>query len=217
MSRYSFKTIKTMICKSLILLALTLLGTNLTAQRAISISNPSFEGVPGPNAAPDGWTDCGNPKESPPDIQPGAFDVVLPAFDGKTYLGLVTRDNDTWEAVGQQLPEPLRTGHFYTLKIALARSPKYLSPSRLTLEKVNFIAPVVLRIWGGTQSCNKGELLAESSPISDSDWKEHSFDLSPAQKDWDYLILEAYYKTPVNFPYNGNLLLDRISLEEIGK
>ncbi|MEI6407835.1 MAG: hypothetical protein WCR52_00495 [Bacteroidota bacterium] len=206
-----------MIRKHLILFTLVLFCASLTAQRTITLSNPSFEGTPGPNSAPDGWIDCGKSKESPPDIQPGAFDVVLPAFDGKTYLGLVTRDNDTWEAVGQALQEPLRTGHFYVLKIALAHSPKYLSSSRLTLQKVNFTAPVVLRIWGGTQSCDKGELLAESSLINDSEWKEHSFDLSPTKKDWDYLILEAYYKTPVNFPYNGNLLLDRVSLEEIGK
>ena len=67
----------------------------------IQLINPSFEDMPRHSKAPRAWSDCGFKGESAPDIQPsGIFSVTKPAADGNTYLGLVVRDNDTWESVG---------------------------------------------------------------------------------------------------------------------
>lgn len=43
-------------------------------------------------------------------------------------------------------------------------------------------------------------------------WREYELFLEPQYNDYEYLILEAYYKTPVLLPYNGNLLVDNLSL-----
>jgi hypothetical protein len=95
-----------------------LLATHLFGQdEPIRLANPSFEGSPGAGGEavklPDGWYDCGFPGESPPDVHPkeggGAFQVTKEAFHGKTYLGLVVRDNDTWEMVSQRLSAPVQT------------------------------------------------------------------------------------------------------------
>jgi hypothetical protein len=80
----------------------------LCSQRdTIRLTNPSFEDTPKRGGESDqqisGWYDCGMlyfPQESPPDIHPNGFwGVNVPAHDGKTYLGMVVRDNGTYEGV----------------------------------------------------------------------------------------------------------------------
>ena len=76
---------------------------------AIQLINPSFEDYPRAERVPHGWRDCGFPGESAPDTHPsGAFDVVKYPSDGNTYLGMVVRDNDTWERVSQHLTAPIQ-------------------------------------------------------------------------------------------------------------
>jgi hypothetical protein len=83
------------------------------AQEIIRLTNPSFEDT-GHSRPPTGWKDCGSfmfPGESPPDVQPsGSWHVYKPATDGDTYLGMVVRENDTWEAVSQALSGALQKG-----------------------------------------------------------------------------------------------------------
>ena len=182
-------------------------------QTAIALINPSFEDMPRAGEAPSGWYDCGLPRETPPDVQPGSFGVDLEPYDGDTYLGLVVRDNETWEAVGQKLKEALLKDSVYELSIYLARSELYLSTSKLTGQEANYATPVMLQVWGGTGYCQKEELLAVSPLITHTDWKEYVLELKTFEKNkYDYLTLEAYYRKPVAFPYNGNLLLDNCSL-----
>jgi hypothetical protein len=89
----------------------------------IILDNPSFEDMPRHSKEPRFWTNCGDPAESPPDVQPDyTFQVSKSAFDGNTYLGMVVRDNDTWEEVGQMLSSPMRQGTCYKFSIKLARS-----------------------------------------------------------------------------------------------
>ncbi|HRI59483.1 MAG TPA: hypothetical protein PK228_07160, partial [Saprospiraceae bacterium] len=76
-------------------------------QKTNMLSNPSFEDTPKTGEVPVGWYDCGAAMETPPDVQPGSFGVVSSPYDGNTYLGMVVRDNETWEAVGQQLQQLL--------------------------------------------------------------------------------------------------------------
>ena len=53
-------------------------------------------------------------------------------------------------------------------------------------------------------------MLSESVPISNDEWARYDFILQPKQT-WKFIELEAFYKTPVLFPYNGNILLDNAS------
>lgn len=182
-------------------------------QQRIRLKNPSFEDKPKAGEVPSDWHDCSFNGETPPDVQPGSFQVTLPPQDGYTYLGLVVRDNETWEAVGQGLPQPLLKDSVYELRIYLARSELYFSTSRLTGQEVNYATPVILQVWGGTSYCEKAELLATSPLITHTVWKEYALEISPLEQDkYDYITLEAYYKTPTQFPYNGNLLLDNCLL-----
>jgi len=109
----------------------------------IPIVNPSFEGLPAAgtnmnNFHLSGWFDCAPyyfRGQTPPDVQPGPvefFDVNTKALDGHTYLGMVTRQNETWELVSQRLVLPLEKGKCYSFDINLARSQTYYSSLLLT-------------------------------------------------------------------------------------
>ncbi len=186
----------------------------------VFLNNPSFEDTPKQSSAPQGWTDCGFQGESAPDVHPSGFwEVSKPANNGKTYLGMVVRHNDTWERVSQLLDKPLLGGQCYNFTVYLSSSDKYRSGTNNrdnyplisrndTL--YNFDIPAVLRIWGGNIACGRSELLAESPPIENSDWRSYSFRLRP-KTNYKYIMLEAFFKTPVLVPYNGNILLDNAS------
>lgn len=150
-------------------------------------------------------------NETPPDVQPSGYSVTKKPSHGKTYLGLVVRDNETNEAISQRLPRPLEINECYEFSIDLCRSEIYISISTTTGEKVNYATPVVLRIWGGKDSCDRGELLYETNVITTTRWLTYIFRLHPKRASYSYLLIEAYYKTPTLFPYNGNVLLDNIS------
>ncbi len=177
--------------------------------QTIELRNGSFEDVPRHSTTPYGWYDCGQTEETPPDIQPGWFQVKKPAADKKTYLGLVTRDNDTWEGVAQRLNAPMKSGECYNFSISLARAEQYISTTKTTRVEENFNKPIRLRIWGGTSYCSKKEKLAETITIKHSDWKSYSFKLKPTA-DYNYIFLEAFFE-PSLFPYNGNILIDNCS------
>lgn len=183
----------------------------LLAQKEIRLNNPSFEDIPAHSHTPQGWFNCGHPGESPPDVQPGAFNVTRLPSDGRTYLGLVVRDNETNESVGQRLSAPLEANKCYEFTIDLCRSERYLSLSRATAQPANYSEPVVLRIWGGNGYCQKSELLYKTEAITNTHWRPYHFQLRPKYGNYQYLTLEAFYKTPTLLPYNGNILLDNAS------
>ncbi|MFZ1516699.1 MAG: OmpA family protein [Saprospiraceae bacterium] len=192
-----------------------LMGQNDTSM--IVLINGSFEGTPQCCNPPAAWIDCGFRSETPPDIQPQVpgmeplFKVTKTAYHGSTYLGMVVRENETYERVGQKLSSPLKKGRCYAFSIYLTRSLEYKSASNTgSMELKPFTTPVILRIYGGEGYCNQKELLAESEPVANSDWKRFDFEFKP-KSDMAYFELEAFYKTPVLFPYNGNLLLDNAS------
>lgn len=183
----------------------------LFAQKTISLKNPSFEGKPAMGDTPPNWRDCGFPGETPPDVQPcGAFEVSATASNGDTYLGMVTRDNDTWEKVGAKLSSKMEAGIVYEFKIQLSQSGTYQSASRLTGEPTNFITPVVLRIFGGNSYCEKEQLLGVSPVIDHTNWATYRFTLSP-QQEFSHILLEAYYRDARGVAYCGNILVDNAS------
>ena len=71
--------------------------------KPIVLLNPSFEGYPHDAVTPDGWQEGG--LDSSPDILPGPWGVYQKPTDGNTFLGLITRDNNSWEALGQKIPK----------------------------------------------------------------------------------------------------------------
>lgn len=194
--------------------ATILLTCSLQAQRTITLNNPSFEDFPRHSHTPRGWYDCGFNDESPPDIHPemsgGQFSVNQAAQHQKTYLGMVVRDNETWESVAQRLNVPLQQGQCYDFSIHVARSMFYKSLSRVTNEEANYATPCKLRIWAGNGYCDRAELLGETDKIINSRWLKKDFRFEP-KADYYYILLEVYFETPVLFPYNGNILIDNAS------
>lgn len=184
----------------------------------IRLKNPSFEDTPKRGGEHsfgiNGWFDCGKlnfPLESPPDIHPnGYWQNNMPASDNKTYLGMVVRDNQTYESVSVRLDSVLKAKEVYSLSIYLARSPNYFSKSRLTGEEVNYITPAVLRIWGGTGYCNERHLIYESPVIDHIEWRKYDILFKPLQ-DYKSITISAYYTKDTNVYYNGHVLLDGIS------
>lgn len=183
--------------------------TSMVFSQKIQLRNASFEGIPQHSTTPLGWYDCGQVDESPPDIQPGFFDVTKAAADKKTYIGLVTRDNDTWEGMAQRLSAPMEAGQCYNFSISLSRAEKYISFTKTTRVEENFNKPIRLRIWGGTSYCSKKEKLAESITIKHTSWKNYTFEFTP-KSNYNYIFLEAFFE-PSLFPYNGNILIDECS------
>jgi outer membrane protein OmpA-like peptidoglycan-associated protein len=200
--------------KHFLLLSFVALAGFIHAQaEVIYLENPSFEDVPRAGYPPSGWMDCGFPGESPPDVQPfGGFGVTQTAYDKETYVGLVVRDNKTWEAVSQKLAKPMKKGQCYKFSIYLSRSERYVSPTKKEPNQLtNFERGACLRIFGGNGYKDKAELLAASDVVEHAVWREYKFEFTPKNNDYNYFILEAYYKTPTMFHYNGNILIDDAS------
>lgn len=177
----------------------------------IKLTNPSFEDIPRHSHTPRGWYDCGFPGESPPDTQPDpTFQVSKSAQEGDTYMGLVVRDNDTWEAVSQKISRPMDKNQCYEFTIQLARSDSYISVSRITDEQANYVTPAKLRVYGGFDYCDKQYLLGETKLVINTRWIEYKMKFEPIAN-YTHITLEAFYNTPTLFPYNGNLLMDNAS------
>ena len=199
-------------------------GGSVVAQQAkpkpklveITLSNPSFEDTPRKGekggSAPSGWFDCGGPNETSPDIQPGCFGVVKPASNGSTYVGLVVRDNETYESIAQRLTQPLTAGSCYELSVDLCRSEEYNSPTTQSGGlNMSFSSAVQVRIWGGNGFCDRAELLYTTPYVVNTRWLGYLMTLKPKKANYSFIVIEAYFKTPMLFPYNGNVLMDNAS------
>jgi hypothetical protein len=198
----------------------------LQAQDTLAFNwiNPSFEDKAAASKTPRGWADCGYfIDESPPDTHPTSnFGVPEEPYDGDTYLGMVVRENETWEAVAQRLSQPFEAGRHYYFTAFLATAKNYKSAVRFknaaTKEYnnnpaiVNFTTPVLLKVWAGKNYGDKKELLATSPLITHNYWKKYTFDFTPTDK-FRFITLEAYYglETVGKFAYNGNILIDFLS------
>lgn len=190
------------------------------AQGVITLQNPSFEDMPRKGgqtfASIRGWHDCGLskfPSESPPDIHPvpsNAWEVSKPPYDGLTFLGMVTRHNDTYESLSQALSSPIQAGVCYNFSAFISRSELYKSATSRSEALENFVRPAVFQIWGGNSFCDKAELLGESPSVTNSDWKLYKFLFQP-QRTHKYITIEAFYKTPILEAYNGHVLVDKLS------
>ena len=196
--------------------------TDSTAQNdTIRLTNPSFEDFPIQGKlngrGPRGWIDCGFPTETAPDVQPSPdpenpfFDVTQASYDGNTYMGMVVRKNDTWEAVGQRLRKPLKAKQCYDFSFYLSKSPRYVSSTLIPGVLADHKEPIKVRIWGGTRYCGKTELLDETELITHEDWRKYNLRFEPSEN-YTFIVIEAFYNQPTLIPYNGNILIDKASL-----
>lgn len=165
----------------------------------IYLDNASFEGQAQDATVPVGWHPCD--ELTTPDMLPGFWGVLTEPEDGDTYMGLITREDGTNEQVGQRLSTPLQGNECYTISMYLAHSSAY----------AGFNLPVKLRIWGATSRCSKKKLLVDTGAIKHEDWKKYEFKFY-CPSAYNYLIFEAEIMDGVYFPYNGNILIDGISV-----
>jgi len=191
--------------RNYLIIGLVLLTVSAT-QAQIRLNNPSFEAPPKDATMPPGWVACG--MYTTPDIMPGSnehgqpiWDVTHRPVDGATYVGLITREDNTREYLGQQLNKPLKSRHCYMFSLNLASSPFY----------AGYNTPIRLRIWLGNDQCQKTELIVETQTITHYEWKNYQFVFS-VDKSYSYIIFEASYADGTEYPYRGNLLMDNISL-----
>lgn len=185
----------------------------LTGQNPpVGLSNPSFEDIPQHSKPPIGWFYCGQAGESPPDVHPtGMFNVQHDPFEGNTYVGMVVRDNGTWEGIGQRLSSTIKAGQCYTFSIFAARSDTYASYSKMTGQAADYTEPVILKIWAGQHNCDGKTLLGKSPKIISTNWEKINFQFQTDQ-DYTHFFIEAYYNSDGNDrPYNGNVLIDNAS------
>jgi hypothetical protein len=195
MKKYNFPLISA-------LTGIMLTASSFQNQGKIYLSNPSFEDIPRASASPVGWY-SGVPG-STPDILPGAWGLNLPAQDGKTCLGLVTRSDNSSETISQELPAVLKSGECYKFEIWLAHAEQY----------VGFNKPCRIRVWGSGNKTDKGQLLTSSPLVSHSDWRLYKLRFTTSSE-IRFITLEAWYGPGVTFQYNGNILLDNCSPIEL--
>ena len=183
----------------------------MAGQTVIPLKNASFEGKPQYSQLPKKWRVCTFFHQSPPDTQPGSFEVTKKAFDGETYIGMIVRKDGTWESFGQDLESPMLKNQAYQFSIVLGRSENYLSFSkRSRKKKTNYNDPVKFRIWGGADTCEKSELLAETTAIDHFDWRRYEFILRP-KNNYAFLFFEVFSAGKILSGADGHLLLDAAS------
>lgn len=195
MKKYKFSLISGLI-------GITLITSSFQNQGKIYFVNPSFEDTPGASASPRGWHSA--IPGSTPDILPGAWGLNLPAQEGKTCLGLVTRSDNSSETISQELTTALKSGECYKFEIWLAHAEQY----------VGFNKPCRIRVWGSNSKTDKGQLLTSSPLVSHSDWRLYKLRFSTSSE-IRFITLEAWYGPGVTFQYNGNILLDNCSPIEL--
>jgi len=175
--------------------------------------NPSFEGPPGIATAPPSWEPFD--ERATPGTEPLACDHFT-ASEGQTYLTLVTRGNGhpypgTSENIFTRLVHPLEAGHYYLLSVDLASRDDV---GHFTWEEgfVAYTMPVMLKVYGFRGESGKGELLAETGSVMDPTWGGYQLYLIPTEE-YPGLILEV--AGTEEMPGWGNLLLDRLAMEEV--
>ena len=168
-----------------------------TAPEPIFWQNPSFEGEPHDATVPIGWLPC--EVLTTPDILPGVWGVYLDASDGETFVGLITRNNGTWESITQRLSKKIDAKECYTFNFDLARGATYSG----------YNGPLKLRVWGSTDKCSKDQLLYESPVIKHTFWQKYSCEFT-AEQPIRYIIIEAFREEHL-ITYEGNILLDNLS------
>jgi hypothetical protein len=159
--------------------------------------NSSFEGEARDATIPRGWFIC--TEGSTPDILPGPWGVYNEPVHGDSYVGLITRENGSWESVGQKLTEKLLKDKCYQMSLFVARSDTY----------ADYHDPIKLRIWLGKAKCERAQKILETDFIRGTEWERIQIKFNP-DTDMHYILIEAFISDD-RFSHRGNVLIDNIS------
>jgi len=162
----------------------------------ITIINPSFEDEPADATTPQGWHPCDN--MTTPDILPGFWGVYNDPSDGNTYVGIITREDGTYEQFGQRLSSKLKKGQCYRTSIDLAHSIIYSGYNK----------PIQVRIYIGSSKCDKEQLIFESPVVNSMKWSTHTIEFVP-NDEHEFFIIKAHYSDE-SYSHKGNILLDNL-------
>ncbi len=163
----------------------------------VKFNNGSFEDEPSDATTPHGWYECN--EFTTPDIFPGVWGVYGEPSEGETYMGIITRPNNTWESIGQRLTQPLEADNCYIFTLDMAFSRTY----------AGYNNPLRLRIYLGNGRCDQSKLIYESELIDHTEWRTYPVKFN-IEKGYTHIILESYHnETPVR--YKGNILLDHLT------
>ena len=185
-----------------------LLLTNISAQY---LDNPSFEGPVGIGITPPGWQSFD--AFSTPDTEPLNCDNFN-ASHGETYITLIARGSDSSNPMSiencqAQLLESLQPGECYSLSMDLA-SRDDLGHYVFGEGFHKYTASTQLKVYGSTNAEEKGDLLFESEPITNTQWETTSFSLKP-NTEIAFILFEVALEQ--NSIENGNILLDHLVIE----
>jgi hypothetical protein len=171
--------------------------TGYTSHSQIIIDNTSFEGTPADATMPAGW--FAGSEGTTPDILPGYWGVYNEPEDGDSYVGMITRQDGSYESISQRLGGTVEQGSCYSMSLYLAFSDNY----------TGYNNPIHLRVWISDKKNKRQQLVFTSPKIKSEDWKKYSFDFTP-ETDKYYIILEAFInEKPTS--HKGNILIDKIS------
>lgn len=139
-------------------------------------------------------------KGATPDVLPGQWSISKLPVEGRSYVGLIVREDGSKEGIVQKLDRPLEAGQCYYFSMALAHLPDY----------AGFILPCSIRLKGRQGNSGKVIELAMSPLITHEQWVYYTLEFTPS-KTVDQVIIEASYAPGVKKPYRGNILVDHMS------
>ena len=163
----------------------------------IIIDNSSFEGTPADATMPAGW--FAGSEGTTPDILPGYWGVYNEPEDGDSYVGMITRQDGSYESISQRLGSTIEQGQCYKMSLYMAFSDNYTSYNN----------PIQLRVWIADKKNKRQQLIYTSPKIKSEDWKKYTFEFTP-DTDKYYIILEAFISEKPK-SHKGNILIDKIS------
>jgi hypothetical protein len=181
--------------KNLLICSISLGSISLSGQ--ISFPNASFEDAPSDATTPQAWYPC--EEMTTPDILPGFWGVYKTANQGETYVGLITRQDGSFESIATRTSKVLKAKTCYKVSVSLAHSKTY----------AGFNKPLSLRIWAGKRKCDKAELIFESKLIEHSEWRQYQIQFQ-LEEEAQYILIEAFNGNK-STKLKGNILIDNLT------
>jgi len=152
------------------------------------------------------------PEYSPPELHFSDeinWGFKHPASEGNKYISLVTRDDESYEVIGQKLTSPLENDSSYMMSFDIRFDDRYKSGLKNSNgAEVYFDTYVCLKITISMESDYINQTIFLSPPIKNRDWKQINFQFVP-DRDYDVIKFEAVNNTGVID--NGNLMIDNLS------
>ena len=164
----------------------------------IILKNPSFEDETADATLPGEWWSC--QRETTPDILPGSWGVYNMPADGSSYIGLITREDGSYESIGQRLDIPLNKKQCYQWNVSLAHSDTY----------AGYTSPIRFSIYLGDKKCDMRQLIFTSPVIEKKMWESFDFNFTPEFNAHYITILANDQGKQVN----GNILIDGLGVIE---